>query len=218
MPRSCRMAPALSPTLLSTPLPCAGLPLLVGRCWLFGAARPLAPCASVFSSMHCQGSTLGPSRSHPSALPCWLPAGAVLSFVERNTAHIEGVGDVCSLAAFDFQARTVGRRLRRCSCRLRCVWLTRTPCRRPLSRHPTPPPPYHQHHQHHPTDATLCLRSGTAMRGTARPPPRPSCCAAGRASWRRASCPLRQLIQIGSPTPADSSCCNSWRERRRRRR
>lgn len=33
-----------------------------------------------------------------------LPAGTVLSFVEQNTTYVEGVGDVCSLAAFDFQA------------------------------------------------------------------------------------------------------------------
>lgn len=32
-----------------------------------------------------------------------LAAGAVLEFVEGNSMHIEGVGDVCSLAAFDFQ-------------------------------------------------------------------------------------------------------------------
>lgn len=31
--------------------------------------------------------------------------GAVLEFVEGNSVHIEGVGDVCSLAAFDFQVR-----------------------------------------------------------------------------------------------------------------
>ncbi|KAI3424722.1 hypothetical protein D9Q98_008111 [Chlorella vulgaris] len=30
-------------------------------------------------------------------------AGTVLSFVEQNTTYVEGVGDVCSLAAFDFQ-------------------------------------------------------------------------------------------------------------------
>jgi hypothetical protein len=38
-----------------------------------------------------------------------LPAGAVLSFVEQNTTYVEGVGDVCSLAAFDFQARSKRR-------------------------------------------------------------------------------------------------------------
>lgn len=39
--------------------------------------------------------------------------GAVLEFVEGNSVHIEGVGDVCSLAAFDFQVRAgaaIGRR------------------------------------------------------------------------------------------------------------
>ena len=31
-----------------------------------------------------------------------MPAGAILRFVEEHTVHVEGVGDVCSLAAFDF--------------------------------------------------------------------------------------------------------------------
>lgn len=30
------------------------------------------------------------------------PAGAILRFVEEHTENVEGVGDVCSLAAFDF--------------------------------------------------------------------------------------------------------------------
>ncbi|GAB4821600.1 hypothetical protein N2152v2_008646 [Parachlorella kessleri] len=40
----------------------------------------------------------------PFVLAFSLPkcAGAILRFVEQHTTHIEGVGDVCSLAAFDF--------------------------------------------------------------------------------------------------------------------
>jgi hypothetical protein len=33
---------------------------------------------------------------------CVVPAGAILQFVRDTTTRVEGVGDVCSLAVFDF--------------------------------------------------------------------------------------------------------------------
>lgn len=33
--------------------------------------------------------------------PCL--AGAILTFVEQNTVHVDGIGDVCSFSAFDLE-------------------------------------------------------------------------------------------------------------------
>lgn len=49
-----------------------------------------------------------PTACFTSASTATVCAGAILSFVESHTVHIEGVGDVCSLAAFDFQVSLLG--------------------------------------------------------------------------------------------------------------
>lgn len=64
-------------------------------------------CSSHQDRCSCQGQGQGCSEAPPSKPnhhpnSDLLAAGAVLSFVREHTTHVEGVGDVCSLAAFDF--------------------------------------------------------------------------------------------------------------------
>ena len=103
----------LTPLLLWFSLPlCAGERSSAVNGWEQSRVRSPA-CISigrpraVASRRRCQQRRLTQNRLF-FVLPPSCPAGAVLEFVEGNSVHIEGVGDVCSLAAFDFQVR--------CSC------------------------------------------------------------------------------------------------------